>query len=461
MKKRSLFLTGIGVLLAASSLVGCGSKEKGPAITIWVGGESVKFYKKVCKEFFAEHPDYEFHASVKGVDTGTISGTITSDSQSAADIYTVAHDNIAKLVAAGAASPITDDTLKAQIDADNPQAFKDVIYSTEGSTSGEKALYGVPYISQALFLYYNKKVVSDEQAKTFEGLKAAAAAKNMKAFTVTGTDGYNFSFTLLARKESDKTSTLQLYPEGDRFGNYVQGDDEVAFLRWAHDMFADKNGGMWPSSNWVLDIQNNKCAALIGGAWHFDAFAASCDDFGIGLIPTFTLTSSQCEGLSDVHAGDVYRGGTFADCKVFMMNFHIAETKKQVAQELLTYLSSKEVQKRSFIECKNVPAFEGAAEYIESVKNEINEYTYKLGKAQTGMAVYGMAQPFIKGLYNTFYYSKGMPDYYKNSINANLNLRGIREVLYTMEYMYCMGLAVPDGAMPETLPQKVVNPNLQ
>lgn len=459
MKRKPFSVIALGTLLlgAATSLAACG--EKGPAITVWVGGESVAFYKKVCKEFFKAHSEYSFHASVKGVDTGTVAGTITTDPSAAADIFTVAHDNIAKLVDAEAAYPIKNEGLIKQVVDDNPQAFKDVIYA-KAKGEEQASLYGVPYISQSLFLYYNKKFVSDEQAKTFDGLKAAAqaAGQQTKAFTVTGTDGFNFSFVHLAKKTSDKSSTLKIYKDGERFNNYFQGDDEVALVRWANEMFADPNGGMWPSENWITDVQNEKVVALIGGAWHYDSFAASCDDFGITMIPTFKLTANQVAGLTGVAAGDEYRGGTFADCKVFMMNMSVGqadEKKQEVVQELMKFLSSKDIQKRSFIECNNVPAFAGVAEYIESIKNDISASQYALGRAQTQMSEFGIAQPFVKSLYNTYYYSKGGPDKYVNLVKkpaADLTERLIRETLFRIEYLWGWGEEVPDAKMPENLP---------
>ena len=455
--KRKAFSIAVLSSLLLGALSACGNS--GPAITIWVGGESAKFYQKVATNFFKEHSEYGYRAVVKGVDTGTVAGTITTDASAAADIYTVAHDNIAKLVDAEAAYPITDQGLIDQVLADNPDAFKSVIYATPKGQS-TKELYGVPYISQSLFLYYNKKFVSDEQAKTFEGLQQAAKTANAKAFTITGDDGFNFSFTMLARKESDKSSTLKLYPNGERHNNWLQGDDEVAFVRWANEMFADPNGGEWPPANWITEIQNEKCLALIGGAWHFDSFAATCDEFGIAKIPTFTLKASHVEGLTGVAAGDVYRGGTFADCKVFMMNMNCAAEKREAAQALMKYLSSKEVQQESFVACNNVPAFAGVSEYIKENKDKFSDYQYQLGVAQTEMSAYGIAQPFTKSLYNTYFYSKGGPTKYVNLIKTatnELTLRAIREGLFRIEYTWGWGEDVPDDKMPAELPASTEN----
>ena len=80
-------------------------------IVIWVGEESAKFYQDICAEYLTEHSDFGFEIEVKGIDTGTVAGVITQDPQAAADIYTVAHDNIGKLVSGGMAKPILNQEL--------------------------------------------------------------------------------------------------------------------------------------------------------------------------------------------------------------------------------------------------------------------------------------------------------------------------------------------------------------
>ena len=102
------------------------------------------------------------------LDTGAVAGTVTNDPSAAADIFTVAHDNIGKLASTQCAKPIADESLIRQVKADNPASFQNVIYST---LNGKEYLYGVPYISQALFLYYNKEKVTEAQAESFEGLR--------------------------------------------------------------------------------------------------------------------------------------------------------------------------------------------------------------------------------------------------------------------------------------------------
>ena len=466
--------------MAVSAAAGCGgggkegkNKDDG-IIRVWVGEESAEFYQKVCNEYLAAHPDFGYQIEVKGMNTGSIAGTITNDPTAAADIYTVAHDNIGKLASTQCAKPITDETLIAQVLADNPESFRKVIYS---SLNGKDYLYGVPYISQALFLYYNKALVTEEQAKSFEGLREAAKAAGTKAFTVTGDDGYNMSFALLASKVSDHSTTVKIYDGADAASGgskgtcNCQGDDTVAIFRWLQAFAADPNGFKWASSDgWDADFDKNNMGALavIGGAWHYNTAKAAVGEtnLGITLIPTLTLTPEAVEGLSGVSAGDVYRGGTFADCKCFMINAYSAAAKYAKEQELILYLSGKEVQNASYLECMNVPAYVGASDFIKQCFDEgkVTESQYDLAAAQVGMAEWGIPQPFITGTLNTYFYSKNAPAVFRAIVDKTqypttgdvilqetTSLDGVRKALYLVEYLWMHG--VTPSEFPAQLPK--------
>ena len=477
MKKVLALLLAFAMVFCLAACGGGDSGNKGQkddgVIRIWVGEESAEFYQKVCDEYIAAHSDFGYKVEVKGMDTGSIAGTITNDPVAAADIYTVAHDNIGKLASTQCAKPISDESLIAQVLADNPESFRKVIYS---SLNGKDYLYGVPYISQALFLYYNKALVTDEQAQSFEGLREAARAAGTKAITVTGDDGYNMSFALLARKVSDKSTTVKIFEGaesvsgGSKGTSNCQGDDTVAITRWLQEYAADPNGFKWASSDgWDADLDkdNKGVLAVIGGAWHFKTAAAALGEsnLGIAMIPTFTLTEAACEGLTGVSAGDVFRGGTFADCKCFMINANSAASKYAKEQELIKYLSSKEVQNQSYLEVLNVPAYVGAADYIAQCYKDgkVTESQYTLAAMQVAMAEWGIPQPFITGTLNTYYYSKNGPQVYRAIIDRSPypttgdtilseteSLEGVRKGLYLIEYLWMHGVTPTE--FPATLP---------
>ena len=458
----------IATLGAAISLVGCGG-SKGE-ISLWVGNESVEFYDKVVKEYLANNADFGYNVKVVASDAGTIAGSMLADNTACGDIITIAHDNIGKLAQKSYIKALTDEALLAQIEADNPDTYKEVIRSTiPNSGTTDKYVFGSPYISQALFLMYNKQYVSETQAQTFEGLQQAALALretetdkkgDIHGCTLAGTDGFNFSFTLLARKAEDNSTTLKLYEGLDKSNSYCQGDDTVAVTRWAQDAF--RNGTLeWPNdSGYATMMQTHTALAVVGGAWHYNAVVSAIgkENVGLALIPTFTLTADNVAETT-IPANTVMRGGTFADCKCFVINGASDKNKYEAEQKLITYLSSKEIQNQSFKEAMNVPAYEGSMDYIESIKSEIDPNAYQLAKAQSQMAEYGIPQPFVTATLNNYYYQSGTPDLYKNLIiidpktEGDDTIRKVREVLFTMEYIWKWGSSTVDKlVIPEILP---------
>lgn len=462
MNKKSL--VSVGMLAAMMvPLFSCSGKQKGE-ITLWVGQESVQFYQKACATYLSQNPDFQYNVNVVGQDTGSVAGTIEKDPASAADIYTVAHDNIGKLASQNAGKPITMESLVNQVKADNSQSFVDACYFTN-SADNNSYLYGVPYISQALFLYYNKTKVTATQAQTFEGLVEAAKVNESKAFTVTGSDGYNNSFTVLARYGENKSTSVKIYEDGEKKNCYFQGDDTIASLRWYQDMRQNENGFVWPTdSGWASDVQKGNVLAVIGGSWHANAFKSAVGgeaNVGVAPIPTYTITASQAEGLTDISSGTVFHGGSFVDCKVFMINGNSAGEKYQSEQQLIQYLSSKEVQNQSFAQAQNIPAYTGFLNNIDSIKAsnpDLNDFTIELAKAQNAMNEYGIPQPFKTATLNTYYYSKKAPEFYQTMIDNTEKdnerpydtLQKIREGLFSMEYTWVHGAA--PSKIPEKLP---------
>jgi len=104
-----------------------------------------------------------YQIAVLGIDTGTAADSFLGDPEAGADIFTVAHDNLGKLIAGSSAiAPIKSEKLLAQVNQDNPDAFLSVI---KGTVGGNEYTFGIPYIAQALVLYYDKSLITDEQVK--------------------------------------------------------------------------------------------------------------------------------------------------------------------------------------------------------------------------------------------------------------------------------------------------------
>jgi len=405
MKNKVLIL--LVILASVTLLYGCSKQE---TLTIWVGDESQEFYQGVMDDYVAAYneaneEDFPYLVSVKGVDTGSAAATFLEDTDAGADIFTVAHDNLGKLITGSSSiAPITDPDLLAQIAADNPDTFTDVI---KGSVGGTEYTFGVPYIAQALVLYYNKAYISDTQVLTWEGILAAAATANNQALSLTGTDGFNNSFLLLAKNEMTQETSLRLYANGDINDNYATGDDVLSVMKWGQRFFTNANGAKRPTdSGWTVELQNEISISVIGGAWHFNAAQAALgSNLGVTKLPTFTVTSQDVYGSTP--AGTVFQSGTFADAKMFVMKK--GSSKAEYLQDIMKHLSSKDIQEQSFIEANNLPSYKNAIDEFDSMSGDSVEI--QLAVAQLEMFERGIPQPFgADTRFNFYYYSKGAPD---------------------------------------------------
>lgn len=421
MKNKKLLSVVVSALTLAS-LVGCGGKTKDNVITIWVGAESVQFYSQKVeeyKDYYAQQKGETFPCefSVKGVDTGTAADVFLSDPEVGADIFTIAHDNIAKLIEGDCPiMPVTDQSLLSQVNEMNTTAFLDVIKGTYRDT---QYTFAVPYISQALVLFYNKEYVTAEQAKTWEGLRDAAEAasaslgKVVQAGSFLGTDGYNFSWPVLSRKVSDNSTTVKIYEGGQQENCYFQGDDTVSVMKWTQDFFKDEHGAKFPTSDgWEVELKNKISLSVIGGAWSYPAAKAALgSNLAITILPKFSITENSAYG--DITAGTQFQAGTFVDCKAFVMK---RESKcAAYLQDVVKYLTTADMQEQSFEVCQNLPSYKNAATEFEAVSGDSLEA--QLASAQFSMYEYGIAQPFgYKAKFNSYYYSKGAPEKIKAAI---------------------------------------------
>ncbi len=382
-------------------------------IVIWVGSESQAFYQQKMDDYVTNYPtthsgaDFPYTVSVVAADTASAAAIFLDDTVAGPDILTVAHDNLGKLIAGTSAiAPVTSTALLTQINNDNPQIFLNVI---KGDVGGNEYTFGVPYIAQSLVLYYNTQYITPTQAQTWEGIWQAAKDAGKQALTFLGTDGFNQSFLLLATRQSDHYTSLELYKDGVQTNCFATGDDTIAKMKWGQRFFGDPNGAHRPSdSGWAVELQNEVTLSVIGGAWNFNAAQAALgSNLGIAILPTFTLTAADAYGTAT--AGTVYRSGTFADTKMFVMKLETDQARYNALQDILLYLSSKDMQEQSFAQCNNLPAYKNAQAEFPEFQADTLQAT--LANAETDMFQWGIPQPFgVSAKYNVYYYSKGAPD---------------------------------------------------
>ena len=478
--KLKRFLFGMFAVLFTTTLVACGDNNNGGGewtmpstpMQVFVGSESTVFYQTelnayVKREIAAGNLPEGFKIEVTGVNSGSYADTYLRNPEDGPDLFVVAQDNLGKLLAGdGTLAPIENQELIEHIEANNDEDTLNSIYmSVAGS---EAKYYAVPIIKQSLVLYYNTKYFKSASAcDTWEEILEVASKNGKLAVAYTGEDGFNYSHWTLAKpvnssakKAFGTDGTLELYNLGLWSGNYLWGDDQVAIHKYAQEFTqnpAGRNGAIVSASGWKNELGKQTALTVIGGAWDYNTVVEQLGEgnFGITVLPKFTLKSQHAFGTAK--SGMQFQSGSFFDVKCLMKKKKSAYAP--YLDQILLFLSSEDVQARSYIECNNLPTSSKVKlEYTDSELRDLYSILYSdfdaalddedvvirynkdLADAQLKQGEKaGMPQPFGSNAdFNPAYYAKTSPLF----VDLHQDLKGeytttakIKERLQWMSYI--------------------------
>ena len=453
MNRNNLIALFFVLIISFAFLSGCGGGKE-EHIKIWVGSEARAFYQTKMDEWVARYnaandKPFAYTVTVESVDTGSAAAKFLDDTDAGADIFSIAHDNLGRLIVGSSSiGPITDQNLLRQIQNDNPSIFHDVI---RGPVSGTEYTFGVPYKSQALVLYYNRDYLTSDDVKTWEGIWAKARAAGKQSVTINGDDGYNNSFLVLATRASDGMPIADLYLDNVLTNCNFNSDLAVAVMKWGQRFFTDSSSDgriiygakRVSDSGWEVELANEGSLSLIGGAWNFNAARAALGSrLGIATLPHFTLTASDVAGTG-IAAGTEMKSGTFADTVMFVMKKYAQnDAKAGFVQQILLYLSSKEIQEEAFNTIHNLPAYKNARTEFAAIRADTLDGL--VARIQLEMFDSGRAQPFgANTRMNNWYYSQGAPqivlDMLTNAGNQYGTTQQIRDGMAVVETIWRTG----------------------
>ena len=321
-----------GVMLGATALTlaacGSGSGEKKASgssdktdVTLWITTDSKKFYTKVLEDFEKDNPD--IHVKVVETEDAKAQENVKKDPSSAADVFALPHDQLGQLVDSGVIQEI-------------PEKYVDEIKSAQSETALAGAtykdkVYAFPYGIESQVLYYNKKMLNEDQVSSYENItKEATFGANLKAV-----DAYKIGPLFMS--VGDKLF-------GDT-GEDVKGTDwnnpaGVSVLQWIADQ-KDNSGFVNVGDDYISQFENEKIAAFESGPWDKEKAieAVGEDNLGIAVYPKMTIGGNEVQQKA------------FLGVKLYAVNQAPADgDSKKIAADykLASYLSSEVVQEAQF-----------------------------------------------------------------------------------------------------------------
>ena len=321
-----------GVMLGATALTlaacGSGSGEKKASgssdktdVTLWITTDSKKFYTKVLEDFEKDNPD--IHVKVVETEDAKAQENVKKDPSSAADVFALPHDQLGQLVDSGVIQEIPEKYVD-EIKADQSET------ALAGATYKDK-VYAFPYGIESQVLYYNKKMLNENQVSSYENItKDATFGANLKAV-----DAYKIGPLFMS--VGDKLF-------GDT-GEDVKGTDwnnsaGISVLQWIADQ-KNNSGFINVGDDYISQFENEKIAAFESGPWDKEKAieAVGKDNLGIAVYPKITIGGNEVQQKA------------FLGVKLYAVNQAPADgDSKKIAADykLASYLSSEAVQEAQF-----------------------------------------------------------------------------------------------------------------
>ncbi|WP_303975006.1 extracellular solute-binding protein, partial [Streptococcus merionis] len=228
-----------------------------------------------------------FEAANKGVSVEVIESNdskaqenVKKDPESAADVFSLPHDQLGQLIESGVIQEIPEDYAK-KVAADN----------VENAVAGAQykgKTYAFPFGVESQVLMYNKDLLSEEDVKSYETITTkatfGATFKEMNAYA-TGPMMLSVGNTLFGEDGED--------PKGTNWAN----EAGVSVLQWIADQNNNKGFVNLDPSNVISEFGAGKVAAFESGPWDYPAAvdALGKDKVGVAAYPTVKIGDKEVQ----------------------------------------------------------------------------------------------------------------------------------------------------------------------
>ena len=265
--------------------------EKNAKLKLWGPAASLSILKEQAKAFEKKYADKNVKIEVVAQEESDAGTQVLNDSEAAADVFAFPSDQITKLTQAKALLPVYDNYVD-DISKNHTAAAVDTV---KGDLNGKEVLYAFPETDNGYYLVYDKSVISDEDAKSWEGV-LAACKKNGRQFIMDAGNGYYscmFPFTgglKLDGLEGDAQDT-------QKFNKY--DEDEVAQTMSAFSELFHKYKDTFVSAtvdkvSAGFSTAKRTCGAGIDGTWNAAVNKEALGkDFGVTVLPTINVNGKD------------------------------------------------------------------------------------------------------------------------------------------------------------------------
>ena len=348
----------------AMLLAGCGGTENAQQtaekvrLMVWSPSEdqsqsSGQWLQTCCERFAELHPEWDITFVYGVADEASAATAVAQDPEASADVFLYANDTLTTMTDAKALAKFGGkyaDELKAT----NSETLLD-------SLTMDGYIYGVPFTTNTWYMYYDKRVFSEEDVKSLD----AMLEKGVVSFPFVN------SWYLPAFYFGNGCT---LFGDGtqEELGADFGGENAVEVTEYLVDLAANPNFKIDQDGSGLAGLRDGSIHAIFSGSWDAAAVREILgENMGVAALPTYTLNGEEKQMYS------------YAGSKAIGVN---TSTDYMVqAVELAMYLGSAEAQQlhyelRGVIPCNTElnedPAI--AADEVVRAQNDTFDRTSKL-----------------------------------------------------------------------------------
>lgn len=351
----AFLLTGL-LLLGATGCAGSGGS--GARLMVWSASEdqskdSGEWLQTCCEKFAEMHPEWNLTFVYGVADEATAANTVSQDPEASADVFLYANDNLTVLTNAKALAKIGGKY------ADEVESFTSGALLDSVTLDGY--LYGVPFTTNTWYMYYDKRVFTDEDVKSLE------------AMLEKGTVSFPFlnSWYLPAFYFGNDCT---LFGDGtqEELGADFGGENAVEVTDYLIDLLANPHFVVDDGGAGMAGLRDGSINAIFTGSWDSASIREILgENMGVAALPTYNLNGEEKQMYS------------YAGSKAVGVN---SRSENMVAAvELAVYLGSAEAQRLHYELRSVIPSntelmddAEIAADPVVIAQNDTFDRTSKL-----------------------------------------------------------------------------------
>lgn len=310
-------------------------------IKIWVDDRIVELTKSQIGQFVAaSNGKYTLNATIEPVGEAMAASSMLQDVQDGADLFCFAQDQLSRLKVAGALAKVSNTTVKNLEEEMGEEAVN--------AARVNEDVYAYPITSDnGYFLYYDKSVISDEDATNITSiLKKCKDNSKTLNFEARSNGFYAASYFMATGCYSSWT----LNSADGKFSSYNDNYNSAAGLVAAKGLKELDNKALVATNSQASKLGSTS-AAVVSGIWEYEVASKNLgENLGCAPLPNFTV-----DGVD-------YHLSSFDGYKLLGVKPQVDARKASVCRKLARFLTGEDCQGQRFDQASWGPTNKNASQ---------------------------------------------------------------------------------------------------